>query len=96
MSMEVKLDNISRAVGIVCIALIDILSMAMMVRAIMSWFIDESNSVYSFFISITEPIIIPVRKLLSKTPLGGFPVDMSFLITFFILEIISAFLGLYF
>ncbi len=96
MSLEVKLDNISKALGMVCIALIDVLSMAMMVRAIMSWFVDEGNSVYGFFISITEPLIIPIRKLLLKTPLGSFPMDMSFLITFFLLEIVSTFLGLYF
>ena len=94
--LEVTLDNISKALGVVCIALIDILSIAMMIRAIMSWFIDEGNGLYNFLISITEPIIIPVRKLLSKTPLGGLPIDISFLITFFLLEIVSTFLGMYF
>ena len=90
------MDNISRALGVVCIALIDLLSLSMMIRAIMSWFVDEGNRLYGFFISITEPIIIPIRRLLSKTPLGGMPIDMSFLITFLLLELIGTFLGLYF
>ena len=86
--------GISKAVAMVCIALIDIITLAMMVRAIMSWFLDESNAIHGFFISITEPFIIPVRMLLDKLSIGrGMPIDISFLVTFLILSVLEAILG---
>ena len=63
----------------------------------MSWIVDESNAVHSFFISITEPLIIPVRKLLDKLSIGrGMPIDISFMVTFLILMIIELILKAYF
>ena len=89
--------EISRAVALVCIALIDVISYAMLIRAVMSWFVSESNRIYSFLISMTEPIIIPIRKLLSKTSLGrGMPIDLSFLLTYLLLTILSTVLDVYF
>ena len=89
--------GIAKAVAMVCVALIDLITLAMTVRAIMSWFLDESNAIHSFFISITEPFVIPVRKLLAKTSLGrGMPIDMSFMITFLILVVLETVLGAYF
>lgn len=86
--------GISKAVAMVCIALIDIITLAMMVRAIMSWFLDESNAIHGFFISITEPFIIPVRMLLDKLSIGrGMPIDISFLVTFLLLSVLEAILG---
>ena len=40
--------------GIVCIALIDIIMIAMAVRAVMSWFVDGDNAVLNFLYSITD------------------------------------------
>ena len=92
-----SLDSVSKAVAMVCISLIDIISIAMFVRAIMSWFVDGSNKIYNFLFSMTEPIIIPIRKLLSKTSLGtGLPIDLSFLLTVVLLEIIRTVLEIYF
>ncbi len=80
----------------VCIAMIDIITLAMMVRAIMSWFLDESNAIHGFFISITEPFIIPVRMLLNKLSVGrGMPIDLSFLVTFIIFSVLEAILSAY-
>ena len=95
--MEDTLNNILRAVAIVSIALIDLLEIAMLLRAILSWFTDSGNKFYGFLISITEPIIIPVRKLLSKSSFNrGMPIDLSFLITYLLLEIVGTVLGIYF
>ena len=77
----------------VCIAMIDIITLAMMVRAIMSWFLDESNAIHGFFISITEPFITPIRMLLEKLSVGrGMPIDISFIVTFIILRVLQAIL----
>ena len=91
------MDNILRAVAIVTVAIIDVLEILMFIRAIMSWFIDHSNKFYGFLISITEPVISPVRKLLSKTSFArGTPIDLSFLVTYLLLEIVRMVLNLYF
>jgi YggT family protein len=95
--MEDTVDNILRAVGIVTIALLNILETAMFLRAILSWFVDGSNKLYSVLASITEPIILPIRKLLSKTSIGGgMPIDISFLVTYLLLEVVRTILGVYF
>lgn len=83
--------------AIVSIALINLTEIAMFVRAILSWFIDGGNKIYGFLVSITEPIIIPIRKLLSKTSVGrGMPIDLAFLITYLLLEVVKAVLEVYF
>jgi drug/metabolite transporter (DMT)-like permease len=62
----------------------------LLVRAILSWFPNTSTSKLSYFLyEITEPLIEPVRKMISKTSLGDSILDFSFLITFFILIIIQ-------
>ena len=86
----------SRAVAMVCVALINFITLAMMVRAVMSWFLDESNAIQGFLVSITEPFIIPVRMLLNKLSVGrGMPIDLSFLVTFLIFSVLEAILGAY-
>ena len=62
----------------------------LLVRAILSWFPNASASKFSYFLyEITEPLINPVRKLLSRTQLANSMIDFSFLITFMILIIIQ-------
>ena len=86
-----------RAVAIVSIALVNLIEIAMFIRAILSWFIDGENKIYGFLVSITEPIIIPIRKLLSKTSIGqGMPIDLAFLLTYLLLEAVGAVLRSYF
>ncbi|MBE5813539.1 MAG: YggT family protein [Clostridiales bacterium] len=61
----------------------DIAQTLMLVRAILSWFPNVNGGKFSYFLyEITEPIIAPVRKLLSKTSIGNSMIDISFLITF--------------
>jgi YggT family protein len=83
--------------GIVCIALIDIIMIAMAVRAVMSWFVDEDNAVLSFLYSITEPLVLPVRKLLHKfSGSSAFPLDISFFITYMLLVLLRTVLETWF
>lgn len=83
--------------GIVCIALIDIIMIAMAVRAVMSWFVDGDNAVLNFLYSITEPIITPVRKLLHKfSGSSAFPLDISFFITYMLLVMLRTVLETWF
>ncbi len=71
-------------------AFIDILRIMMFLRAILSWFPDGRNSSFSqFCIAVTEPVIAPVRYLVSRIPsLARMPFDIAFLITFIILSML--------
>lgn len=66
----------------------------MVIRAVTSWFpIDEDNAFMRFVYFVTEPVIMPVRAILDHFGLfEGFPIDMSFFITFMLLSVLSMFL----
>ena len=77
--------------------MIDIILMAMFIRAIMSLFIQGDNAILNFLYSITEPVIFPVRKLLEKFDfMPGLPIDLSFLITYIILSVLESILSVWF
>lgn len=68
----------------------DVLQFAMFLRAIMSWIPSLNESKFSAFLyELTEPFIMPVRKLLSRTRLANSMIDMSFFITFILIVIIQ-------
>lgn len=77
--------------AVVC--LIDVIQLAMLVRAVLSWFQPDSdaiNKVAAFVISITEPLIYPIRILFEKLGLfKSIPIDLPFLFTWLILTFIS-------
>lgn len=61
------------------IIFLDVLQIAMFIRAIMSWFVEGDNKFTRFLFVLTEPVIIPFRKLFHK--MNWFqetPIDMSF------------------
>ena len=77
---------------------IEILMFAMLIRAILSWVSDGTSKLSRFLYVLTEPAIMPVRKILFKMNwLQNSPIDFSFTITCFVLlfieMILSAFIG---
>lgn len=63
---------------------------AMMLRAILSWFPIDSNKFVDFLYTITEPFIVPIRLLFEK--LGWFqnlPIDISFMVSYLLLSLLS-------
>lgn len=65
--------------------LIQVYSYLILIRVIMSWVIsDPYNKIYAFLISITEPLLGPIRKLLPAMGL-----DLSPIIAFFLLNLVS-------
>ena len=66
-----------------------VVSYAMMVRAILPFILGgnvEDSRIYLFVSVITEPFIAPVRLLLVKLNiLQDTPIDMAFMLTYFIL-----------
>ncbi len=72
-------------------ALLSILELLMLGRAILSWLpLDEDNPIQRFLYAVTEPIIYPVRSLLERLGLfQGMPIDMSFFFTFILISMLS-------
>lgn len=73
---------------------IDILSVAMFVRAILSWFtMGEQTRIGTFLYVVTEPIILPIRALCARFGwFQGIPLDMPFLLTMVMLSFVGIFL----
>lgn len=68
---------------------LSVLQLAMLVRAIMSWFPSEPNRFENFLYAITEPLIVPFRKLFEKLNwFQGMPIDMSFFATYLTLTVL--------
>ena len=75
---------------------IEVLTFAMLIRAILSWLTDGSSKIARFLYVLTEPAIMPVRKLLVKMNwLQNSPIDFSFTITYFVLMIVEMILSSY-
>jgi len=74
--------------------LLSAIQLLMLIRAIMSWFpIDEDSVFLRFVFLATEPVIMPVRLFMNRLGLfEGMPIDMSFFITFMLLSILLAFI----
>jgi len=76
------------------IVFLTFLELAMLVRAVLSWFIMDGGKFVDFLYAVTEPFIYPVRRLLEKMNwLQGTPIDFSFMITFFIISLLSMILA---
>ena len=74
--------------GILIIAL----QFCMLGRAVLSWFSpDEENGIARFLFLVTEPFLVPIRKLIGRIEFfNNVPIDMSFIIAFVILIILQA------
>lgn len=73
---------------------IEVLSFAMMIRAILGWLTDGSGKFMQFLYVLTEPAIMPIRKLLVKMNwLQDSPIDFSFTLTFLVLMVIELLLS---
>ena len=70
---------------------LDIVSLAMLGRAILSWFpSDGPTRIGSFLYVVTEPFIIPIRALCGRFGwFRGVPLDMPFLLTMVSLSFVS-------
>ena len=77
---------------------IEVISFAMLIRAIMSWFTDGSGRFAQFLYVLTEPAIMPIRKLFVKMNwFQDSPIDFSFTFTYLALMLVQillqAFMG---
>ncbi len=76
---------------------IDVLQIALLVRAILSWFDQTGESrISGFLYFLTEPVIAPIRMLCAKMHwFEGFPLDIPFLITVLLLAVMQTLLSVF-
>ena len=88
------LDTLIFIVKQTLLVCVNVLSFAMLISAILSWFDPTRESRLSgFFYLLTEPVILPVRKLCQRMHwFEGFPLDIPFLITLILLSLLEALL----
>ena len=69
----------------------EIVSAAMIIRALLSWFVQDAYSplgkIYGMLIRFTEPFVAPCRKLLSRFNTGMF--DFSLFLALILLQAIT-------
>ena len=70
----------------------DVLSTALMLRAILSWFIRSGNGIvtkiYGFLYKITEPIVSPCRSFMMKFFNTGM-FDFSLIVAMILVELVT-------
>ena len=75
----------------VCVITLDLISLAIFLRVILSWLPLDDNKLEIFLISITEPIILPVRLLFSRSDsIRMMPIDIPLLVTAIIISVLSS------
>lgn len=69
----------------------EFISLALFLRAILSWFMQEGeNAIMTFLAYVTEPLILPMRRLCDRFGwFQGVPIDMPFLLTALAVSMLS-------
>lgn len=66
-----------------------VLTFAIIIRALMSWFMPAGGSgAAALLVDVTEPILAPIRRILP--PLGG--IDFSPLLALILIQVVSSLL----
>ncbi len=75
----------------VLLILLDVVSLAMLLRMLLPLFLNvEDNRFYTFLAYITEPFIIPVRFIMVKfNLLQDSPIDWSFTFAYILLTMVQ-------
>jgi uncharacterized protein YggT (Ycf19 family) len=67
---------------------LNLCSWAIVLRAILSWFLRPDNSVYNLLLRVTEPMIAPFRPLAYRITNGRLPIDLAPLFSYIALMIL--------
>ncbi|BEP29484.1 YggT family protein [Helicovermis profundi] len=68
---------------------VQVVNFLILARVIMSWVIkDFSNPIVQFIFQVTEPILMPFRKLLERIGLGG-TIDFSPIVAMLAIQFIA-------
>ncbi len=74
----------------VFLVLVRVELLLMIVRAILSWITPGSGFVYGLIVTMTEPVIFPVRLIFDKLmPKAALPIDIPFLASYLLLNMLE-------
>lgn len=74
----------------VILVLLRVEMLLMLVRAVMSWLPRGGGFVYDLVVTMTEPVIYPVRLLVDRfTEKSALPIDISFIATYLLLYLLE-------
>lgn len=74
--------------------LLDVLQFALLGRAIMSWFDHGEGTISSFLTFVTEPFILPIRRLCERMHwFEGSMLDFPFFLTMIALMVLQTLLS---
>ena len=80
---------------IVC-SLIQLYVLLLVVRVVMSWFPISPNgpaeTVAGFLYMVTDPVLLPLRRLLPPVRMGAMALDLSPIVAFFALTVLRGIL----
>ncbi len=79
------------------ITVLTVLQWMLFFRALLSWIPQmQGGKLAQVLYQLTEPLVAPFRSLLSRIPaMRTFPVDISFLVAYFVLLLVQRFLYFY-
>lgn len=66
---------------------LQIASWAIVLRAVLSWFLRPDVPIYNFLLRLTEPLIAPFRPLAYRLTNGRMPLDLAPLFTYILLSL---------
>ena len=80
---------------IVC-SLIQLYVLLLVVRVVMSWFPISPNgpaeTVAGFLYMVTDPVLVPLRRILPPVRMGAMALDLSPIVAFFALTVLRGIL----
>ncbi len=87
------MEVIFEVIKSIVLVFLSAVQLAMLIRAIMSWFMFDENKFLNFLYAITEPFIIPIRALFAKMNwFQNSPIDFSFMISYLLISMLTIFL----
>ena len=87
LSASISVGNVKATVGYILYGLLSLLILLILIRFISQWFVFASNTFLAFVRRVTDPIMLPVQRLIP--PIGMFDISaMVVLIVIFILQAI--------
>jgi YggT family protein len=75
--------------------ILQVFLLCLLARAVLSWFPSSGgalDTVRRALMTITEPVLAPIRSLLPPVRLGAVGLDLSFMIVFFAILIIMQYI----
>jgi len=76
----------------VVVILCNVMAVAVVIRSLLSWVpVDPNNSLVVFLVTITEPILLPLRRIIPRLDM----IDLSPMVAILLLMFISCLLQAY-